>query len=105
MNRFLTAYTVIVHENYSCTVPPSPIDGDMADADTHYPTVSAALDDLFEAVVMDEMPCRVTFNFERHDCDQERTCDRCGRVEQPGPVPFTPSASGLERGYDERGLR
>lgn len=65
MNRFLTAYTVIVEGNGQVTVPPSPIDGDMAVADTRYPDFESAMRDLFDAVIQDEIPCRVTFNFER----------------------------------------
>lgn len=65
MNRFLTAYTVIVEDDGTCTVPPSPIDGDLAEGDCHYPDVREALSDLFDAVIEGEMPCRVTFNFER----------------------------------------
>ena len=80
MNRYLTTYTVIVHENYSVTVPPSTIDGDDV-GDEHYPSFAQAMEDLFGSTIIDEMPCRIVLNFERHDCDPERTCDRCGRVE------------------------
>ena len=83
MNRYLTTYNVHVYLDGSCTVPPASVDGEIDPADCDYPSVQAALGDLFDAVIQDEMPCRVVFNFDRaeHDCDPERTCDKCGRVE------------------------
>lgn len=45
------SWVVKVRPDGSCVVPPGPSDGEIDPDDTEYPSVSAALDDLYDAVI------------------------------------------------------
>jgi hypothetical protein len=94
IRNHLGTFQVILRDDGSCTVPPnSRTDGEMAVEDCEYPDVRAALDDLYEAVIREEMPVRVTFEFSHSTAE----------VWEAAPAPARSHQTSLGRRHQDDG--